>query len=140
VDALSKLRRLETIIGKLAGSKVLIDEAIAHIEDLAAIQPPTTEWWDAHGPIRGKQITGMPKSLIDLVVASGKEPLTLAQAAAILKIESEYARRLTSRADTQLHDRGASASISIDNGVIRTASTSITSLSYIPPADRTNLS
>jgi|GEM_PF-4520720 len=140
MDALSKLRRLETIIGKLAGSKPLIDEAVAITEDLAATLQSTSRWWDTHGPTDGKPIAGQTKALIDFVVASGEEPLTLSQAAAILKIEPEYARRLTSRADTQLHDRGASASISINNGIIRTASTGITSLGCTPPADRTNLS
>jgi hypothetical protein len=123
------LRRLEHIVARLSGDKNLLEEAKAIVRgmiDAHTSTSATTIWWETYGPKKewqpGIPLPPTPRRLVDLIVTAG--PLPLNAVAANLCIDEEYARRLVSRTDTQLLDRGGKATISISAGMVHTATTS----------------
>jgi hypothetical protein len=133
----SDLRRLEHIVAHLSGDKALLDEAkeiVRRMIDAQASTSATAGWWDTYGPEKewrpGIPLSPKPRELVDLIVTSGASPLNAV--AATLGIDEAYARRLVSRTDTELLDRGGKATISISAGMVHTATTPI----VVGPAPR----
>jgi hypothetical protein len=124
---IADLRRLEEIVARLTGEKALRDEAKDIVRRLIT-GSDTAAWWADHGPER--PLPPAPRSLVDYVVVNGQA--SVSEIAATLDIEEEYARRLVSRADTALLERGGKATISISGGIVRTAATSIVVSSLRP--------
>jgi hypothetical protein len=119
----SDLRRLGKIIERLTGDKALLDEAKAIVRRTVDAQPSTAAWWDRHGPDTAQPLSPRPRGLLDLIVVNG--PSRVDEVAANLGIEEDYARRLVSRTDTELLNRGGKATIYISAGMVQTAATSI---------------
>lgn len=127
VDA--DLRRLEAILSRLTGDKALRDEAKAIVRRMIEARPSTVVWWDQYGPSPKKEwrpghpLPPKPLALVDYIVLNGPSPVSVV--ASSLEIDEAYARRLVSRTDTELHNRGGKAEISIAAGMVHTATTSI---------------
>lgn len=119
----SDLRRLSEILEKLTGDKGLLDEAKAIVCRTVDAQDPTAVWWDCYGTDPSQPLSPKSRALVDLIVVNG--PSRVDEVAVNLGIEEEYARRLVSRTDTQLLDRGGKATIHISAGMVQTAASSI---------------
>lgn len=126
------LRRLEQILPRLTGDKALRDEAVAIVRamiDAQAVEDTTTRWWAENGPPPEKEwrpghpLPPKPTALFDYIVLNG--PSKVAVVSSNLEIDDHYTRRLVSRADTELLNRGGKATIHISAGMIQTATTLI---------------
>lgn len=139
MNTTAALRRLEQIVPRLTGDKALRDEAVAIVRGLIDAQASTVVWWGQYGPEPGKEwrpglpLPPRPMALVDYIVLNGPSPV--AAVAANLGIEEDNLRRVVSRADTQLVDRGGKATISISAGMVQTATTSIVGGSSTPCDD-----
>lgn len=128
MNTTAALRRLERILPRLTGDKSLRDEAVSIVRGMIDAQEATsasTEWWATYGPEPGREwrpgipLSPKPRALVDQIVTFG--PCPVEQVAVSLGIEPENARRLVSRADTELLDRGGKATIAIASGNVYTS-------------------
>lgn len=120
----SDLRRLGEIVERLAGDKALLDEAKAIVRRVVDTRPSTVVWWDCHGTPPGvPQLSNRARALVDYIVANG--PSRVDEVAIQLGIDEDNARRLVSRTDTQLLERGGRATIHIAAGMVQTAAISV---------------
>jgi hypothetical protein len=120
------LRRLDHILSRLTGDKALRDEAKAIVNRMIDAPAPTAAWWDRHGPPPDREwkpgVAVLPPRslrLWDCIIDRG--PSSVREVSLFLGIDEAYARRLVSRADTEMLNRGGNATIAIDAGMIRTA-------------------
>jgi hypothetical protein len=130
MSTIDDLRRLERDILRQGGDQKLRDANVAIVRrmiDAQASMAATTVWWESYGPKKewrpGIPLSPKPRELVDLIVTAGPSPLNAV--AVTLGIDEAYARRLVSRTDTELLDRGGKATISISAGMVHTATTSI---------------
>jgi len=128
MNNLVDLLRLERILPRLTGDKALRDEAVSIVRtmiDAQAEESVSTEWWATYGPEPGREwrpgipLSPRPRALVDQIVTFG--PCPVEQVAVSLGIEPENARRLVSRAGTELLNRGGKATIAIASGNVYTS-------------------
>lgn len=134
MNAAASLRRVEHILSRLTGDKALRDEAISLVREIIDDQELTSqssEWWATYGPMPGDEYKpGEPlrprqRAVVDQVVTFG--PCSVDQVALSLGVEHDNARKIVSRADIELLERGSKAAISIANGVVHTSTRGIIS-------------
>lgn len=109
--------RLDFNFQRLTGDKKVLDESRAIVRrNLDAAS--TVKWWDRYGPDRPLS----PKSMAVINFAVLNDGVTKKVLAVQLGLDESTVYRYVTRANGELHERGAKALISWDgNGVARTA-------------------